>query len=150
MDEFQAEFYGLRRDWQYLSDGGHFENTGIYEMLRTQRRVGFVFATDAGADREYEFEDLAILIQLVRIDFGIELEVDARGIRPCIGVEQRLRNTAGIPRLVYRASGTCAERRLPRSCPRRPILQVRRAAEGLYSRPDSTLLDRSRQARSPH
>lgn len=76
-DELQARFFGLRRDWQYLSDGGHFENIALYEMLRPSRNVGFAFATDAGADRDYEFGDLAILIRLVRIDFGIELQVDA-------------------------------------------------------------------------
>ena len=75
-DELQARFFGLRRDWQYLSDGGHFENIALYEMLRPSRNVGLAFATDAGADRDYEFGDLAILIRLVRIDFGIELEVD--------------------------------------------------------------------------
>lgn len=77
MDEFQAKFFGVQRDWQYLSDGGHFENLGLYELLRPARQVGFAFAVDAGADDDYEFGDLAILIRLARIDFGIELEVDA-------------------------------------------------------------------------
>lgn len=73
--EFRARFFGLRRKWQYLSDGGHFENTGLYELLRPERRVGLVLATDGGADPNYAFGDLANLIRLVRIDFGVELSV---------------------------------------------------------------------------
>ena len=91
-DELQARFFGLRRDWQYLSDGGHFENIALYEMLRPARRVGFAFATDGGADGDYQFSDLAILIRLVRIDFGVELEVDTGAPD-----NQRLGGLFGVP-----------------------------------------------------
>lgn len=74
-DELQARFHGLHRPWQYLSDGGHFENTGLYELLRPGRSVGFVLACDHGADPDYRFDDLANLMRLVRIDFGVEVEV---------------------------------------------------------------------------
>lgn len=37
LDELRGDFHGLRRDYQYLSDGGHFENTAVYELLRPQR-----------------------------------------------------------------------------------------------------------------
>jgi hypothetical protein len=73
--EFRARFFGMRRKWQYLSDGGHFENTAIYELLRPERRVGFVLASDNGADPGYAFADLANLIRLARIDLGVELSV---------------------------------------------------------------------------
>jgi hypothetical protein len=73
--EFTAKFYGMRRKWQYLSDGGHFENTGLYELLRPERNIRFVIAFDCGADPNYEFSDLANLIRLVRIDHKIEVEV---------------------------------------------------------------------------
>lgn len=73
--EFRAQFFGTARAWQYLSDGGHFENTGMYELLRPGRRVLRIFATDSGADPDYHFEDLANLIRLVRIDFGVEVDV---------------------------------------------------------------------------
>ena len=93
MDELQAKFFGLHRRSQYLTDGGHFENTGVYELLRPGRGVGFIFATDSGADKDYEFNDLAILIRLVRIDYGIELEVDS-------GFEsiEKLNDVIGTPR----------------------------------------------------
>jgi len=73
--EFTARFMGLNRHWQYLSDGGHFENTALYELLRPQRRVGFVFASDNGADPDYRFDDLANLIRLARIDLRTEIRV---------------------------------------------------------------------------
>jgi hypothetical protein len=75
--ELIAKFHGLRRIWQYLSDGGHFENTGIYELLRPERDVALIVACDDGCDEAYQFGDLANLIRLARIDFGIEIEVDA-------------------------------------------------------------------------
>jgi len=73
--EFRARFFGMRRKWQYLSDGGHFENTALYELLRPERRVHLAVASDSGADPNYAFGDLANLIRLVRIDFGLELSV---------------------------------------------------------------------------
>jgi len=74
-DEFTAKFHGLARRWQYLTDGGHFENLGLYELLRPERRLQFAIAVDAGADPDYQFGDLANLIRLVRIDFRVEVEV---------------------------------------------------------------------------
>lgn len=73
--EFSARFFGLRRKWQYLSDGGHFENTALYELLRPKRRVGFILASDNGADPNYQFDDLANLIRLARIDLHTDVRV---------------------------------------------------------------------------
>jgi predicted acylesterase/phospholipase RssA len=76
VDELGAHFYGTRRPMHYLSDGGHFDNTGIYELLRPERDVKFIVACDCGADPSYRFDDLADLIRLARIDFGIDIDVD--------------------------------------------------------------------------
>jgi hypothetical protein len=73
--ELRARFLGTQRRWQYLSDGGHFENTGLYELLRRERRVAQVFCCDAGADPKYQFDDLANLIRLARIDLRVEITV---------------------------------------------------------------------------
>jgi hypothetical protein len=56
----------------YLSDGGHFENLGLYEMVR--RRCRYIVLSDAGCDPDYCFEDLANAIRKVRLDFGIDIE----------------------------------------------------------------------------
>ena len=75
LDEFTAKFYGLRRPWQYMTDGGHFENLGLYELLRPERKLRLVLAVDASADPRFEFADLANLIRLARIDHKVEVEV---------------------------------------------------------------------------
>jgi hypothetical protein len=74
--ELLAMFHGLRREWQYLSDGGHYENTAAYELLRPERNVKFIVVCDHGCDPEYQFGDLANLIRLARIDYRLEIEVD--------------------------------------------------------------------------
>ena len=43
-------------DCVYLSDGGHFENLGIYELVR--RRCKLIVASDASCDSAYGFSDL--------------------------------------------------------------------------------------------
>jgi len=84
--ELAARFHGTRRGWQYLSDGGHFENTGVYELLRPERRVGLIVLCDCGCDADYRFNDLANLIRLARIDFGLEIVIDpAAASDPVLG-----------------------------------------------------------------
>lgn len=75
-NEFTATFHGLQGDYQYLSDGGHFENTAAYELLRPGRRLDLIVLCDCGADPEYRFEDLANLIRLARLDLNLEIEAD--------------------------------------------------------------------------
>jgi hypothetical protein len=69
-----AEALGLADDsrpYVYLSDGGHFENLGAYEMVR--RRCRFILVVDADADSKCSFEDLANAARRIRIDFGIPI-----------------------------------------------------------------------------
>lgn len=60
-----------RQDYIYLSDGGHFDNLGLYEMLR--RECGLMLVIDAGQDQEYAYADLARALNYARIDFGTEV-----------------------------------------------------------------------------
>jgi len=55
----------------YLSDGGHFENTGAYALLRQQ--ASLIVIADCGADPDYRFCDLEILIRRARIDLNAEI-----------------------------------------------------------------------------
>ncbi|MBZ5589904.1 MAG: hypothetical protein LAO05_15215 [Acidobacteriia bacterium] len=71
VDELLARFHGPARQHWYLSDGGHFENTGCYELIR--RRIPMIVCCDCGADSEYEFGDLANLVRKVRTDFDAEM-----------------------------------------------------------------------------
>lgn len=69
-----------RSRYLYLSDGGHFENLGVYELIR--RRCRYVIACDAGADPGYQFEDLGGMIRKCRNDFGIRIDLDLSPLRP--------------------------------------------------------------------
>ena len=62
----------------YLSDGGHFENMGLFEMVL--RRCRLIVATDAGADPDYQFEDIGNAVRKIRIDLGIPIEFDSMPI----------------------------------------------------------------------
>src|SRR5262249_20243088 len=67
-----AELTGSSTDtakWVYLSDGGHFENLALYEMV--VRRCHQIVLSDGGADPHYTFEDLGNAIRKIRTDLGI-------------------------------------------------------------------------------
>ncbi|MGQ2996023.1 patatin-like phospholipase family protein [Variovorax sp.] len=65
-------FDGARgKDW-FLSDGGHFENTGAYALLAERAKV--IVLVDCGADPEYQFHDLENLVRRARIDLGADIK----------------------------------------------------------------------------
>lgn len=69
------EMFGRTNDiapYVYLSDGGHFENLGIYEMVA--RRCRLIIAVDASCDPKCEFGDLGTAIQRIWADFGVPVE----------------------------------------------------------------------------
>jgi predicted acylesterase/phospholipase RssA len=63
-----------------LSDGGHFDNTGLYELIR--RRVDIIVLSQASADPNYVMDDLANAIERVRADFGVHIRFDIPGFEP--------------------------------------------------------------------
>jgi hypothetical protein len=63
-----------RHPYVNLSDGGHFDNLGVYEMVL--RRCRYIVSCDAGQDPKHDFEDLGNMIRKVRIDFGISIRFD--------------------------------------------------------------------------
>ena len=79
---FQEWFgtYSLLSSYLNLSDGGHFDNIGVYELLR--RRCQFIIVGDAEADTQMKFEAISYLMRLARIDFGIEIKIDLSDIKP--------------------------------------------------------------------
>jgi len=58
--------------WVYLSDGGHFENLGVYEMIL--RRCKTIVVVDGSQDNSYTFEDLGNAVRKARVDLGIPIE----------------------------------------------------------------------------
>ena len=71
-----SEALGLtddRNPYVYLSDGGHFENLGLYEMVL--RRCRYVVVVDAGQDHDCHFEDLGNALRKIRIDLGVRIQL---------------------------------------------------------------------------
>ena len=64
----------------HLSDGGHFENLGLYELVR--RRCRFILCVDAAADADRAFGDLGNAVHKCRVDFGAEIDVDVSALAP--------------------------------------------------------------------
>lgn len=62
-----------------ISDGGHIENLGIYELLR--RRCKFIVAVDGEHDASMTFHGFTNLQRLAYIDFGIIIESDLEDLR---------------------------------------------------------------------
>ena len=87
----------------YLSDGGHFENLGLYEMVL--RRCHYIVVSDAGEDPECSFADLGEAVRKIRIDFGIPIEFDHMGIysRTEIGALKDPGHNCAIGRIRYSA-----------------------------------------------
>ena len=77
-----AETLGMtdsEHSYVYLSDGAHFENLGLYEMAL--RRCRYIVVSDAGADPDFNFEDLGNAIRKIRTDLGIPIVFDEITIR---------------------------------------------------------------------
>jgi hypothetical protein len=75
------ELLGLETDrnpYVYLSDGGHFENLGLWGMV--QRRCGVIIVSDAGCDPDYTFDDLSNAIRRIRLDLGIPIDFGPLGM----------------------------------------------------------------------
>jgi len=67
-------FTDAKEDFVYLSDGGHFDNLGAYELVR--RRTKKIYICDAGADPKSTCHELAMLIRNARIDFSVAIDID--------------------------------------------------------------------------
>jgi len=73
---FLQELFGWSnedRNFVYLSDGGHFDNMGLYELIR--RRCTTIWLIDASADPHRACEDLGRAIRQCRVDFGVEIDL---------------------------------------------------------------------------
>ena len=100
-NETFARFHGAHRRRWYLSDGGHFENTAVYELLR--RRVPFIVVCDDGQDRDYAFEDAGNLVRKARIDWDAEIRfLSGDEIVELLGAGSPLLETIGTPAQLQR------------------------------------------------
>lgn len=78
MDELFARTNG-RSKFVNLSDGGHFDNLGLYELVR--RRCRYIIVGDSEEDGGLTFGSLGGAIRMCRADFGVEIDLDPAPIR---------------------------------------------------------------------
>jgi hypothetical protein len=74
-------------EYVYLSDGGHFENLAMYEMVR--RRCRTVVVLDGGCDPEFRYDDLADALRKIRIDMGISIDFEEEQMQPLRARQRR-------------------------------------------------------------
>ncbi len=78
---FISELFALanrHRKYLYLSDGGHFENLAVYELLA--RRVKYIICIDGEEDPNLKFEGLGSLVRKAQQDFGVRIRIDTSDI----------------------------------------------------------------------
>jgi len=63
------------REFVQLTDGGHFENLGLYELIR--RRLKVIVLCDGAADPDFSFADFSNALEKIRVDFGVRIEIPA-------------------------------------------------------------------------
>lgn len=88
----------------HLSDGGHFENLGLYELLR--RRCRYIIVSDAGADPDTTLADLGQAVQRARADLGADIDICAD---PLLHGESAIRQRVHLVGTVTYADGSTGE-----------------------------------------
>ena len=78
-----TELFGMASDkssFVMVSDGGHFENMAVYELIRRQCRV--IVISDGECDVDYTFGGLGTLIRVCEVDFGCRITINVDALRP--------------------------------------------------------------------
>jgi hypothetical protein len=76
----------LNHKYLYITDGGHYENLGIIELLR--RGCTLIYCLDASGDRPETFTTLGEAIALARSEVGVDIEIDPTVLRPSASGDQ--------------------------------------------------------------
>jgi hypothetical protein len=77
-----------QNQYVYLSDGGHFENLGLYEMVR--RRCHVIVVSDATCDPKCALDDLGNAVRKIRTDLGVPVRVDDVRFHPAVKKDEGL------------------------------------------------------------
>lgn len=103
----------------YLSDGGHFDNMGLYELVK--RRCGLIILCDAEADCHYGYGGLGNAIRKCRIDLGIDIDLDLTDITPA---------KSGAPSKKHCALGAIHYENVDRNAPTGTIIYIKASLTG--------------------
>jgi hypothetical protein len=79
----------------YLSDGGHFENLAVYEMI--VRRCRNIVVLDSGCDPKFTYEDLGNALRKIRIDLSVRIEFD----KDQLAALQQKKRSHAVARIIY-------------------------------------------------
>lgn len=77
------EMRGLNRlnaRFLYVTDGGHYDNLGLVELLR--RGCTRIYCFDAAGDQIDTFHTLGEAVALARTDLGVEIDIDPEQMEP--------------------------------------------------------------------
>ncbi|MBV9036732.1 MAG: hypothetical protein JO182_19740, partial [Acidobacteriaceae bacterium] len=117
-----------------LSDGGHFENMGLYELVR--RRCRFIILSDAEEDEKFKLEGIGGAIRKCRDDFGVVIDLNLDALQP-IG-------EPGVSRLHY-SLGTII---YPGECGCGKLIYIKSSVTG--DEPIDIIEFRKRHSEFPH
>lgn len=93
LDELLGRSDSRNGEWVFLSDGGHFENTGMYELIK--RHCRYILVSDCGEDGERSFDDLGSVVRRVREDFGVDIKINLEALKPDANGRSRQAMVAG-------------------------------------------------------
>ncbi len=93
-------------DFVLLSDGGHFENMGLYELVRRQCR--YLIVVDAEEDEKFKLEGIGGAIRKCRVDFGAAIDLDLEALKP-LGDPAMSKLHYSIGTVRYRGEKECAK-----------------------------------------
>src|SRR4051812_32857640 len=78
-----------------ITDGGNFENLGVYELIR--RKVRIIVVCDATADPNTAFADLQNLLSRAEADFLVKITFRAPPLEGLIPMPETGRFPPGVP-----------------------------------------------------
>lgn len=68
-----------KAEYLNVSDGGHIENLGLYELLK--RRCKYIIAIDGECDPELDCPSLMRVQHFAKVDLGVEIDIDIRRLK---------------------------------------------------------------------
>lgn len=99
----QRHKFNEKSSFLQLSDGGHFENLGLYELIR--RKLKLIIGCDAGADAAFNFGALANAVEKVRADFGVKLIFEEESLRRLVPKQPTCEQNYNPEEMAYAEKG---------------------------------------------
>jgi hypothetical protein len=94
----------LGKNYVYTTDGGHWDNLGLVELLR--RGCGLILCFDAAGDDLDHFHTLSEAIELARSDLGVEIFIDLEDLKPQEDDPGKFSKRACVPGCIKYPQGT--------------------------------------------